>query len=192
MANWKEDMISRIQEKRLAKEIQDMEVDFTKHIKEINQEFDNLCKNIVELDYDSSIKMENLSEKSEYSRCFRVFGIAYYLQIKKNEISITCCEENKLDLIKAIDVESYRVIGDTAGVYKVYEYFSTNEWANKGQKDKLFSEYESFKSKEFNYKEILNTLMDMAYRDVNETIQKEKFELLENSIKEKKSRIRVY
>ena len=183
MANWKEDMISRIQEERLEKEIKDMEVDFTKHREEINQEFDNLCKDIVELDYDSSIHMEKIDEVDKPSRRLTVLGIDFWLSIKKHEISIECSENHKsggYEFNFSIGKQTYQVFVGKDGS-KYYKYLS-DYYLNENDK----SINPPFQSKEldrkdFDYNKILDTLMDKVYTE----IKKDREDLEIKSIQEK-------
>ena len=174
MANWKEDMISRIQEERLEKEIKDMTVDFTKDREKISQEFDKLCKDIVELEYDSSIHMEKIDKDNEYSRKFTVLGIRYWLAIKEHEISIGYTwGQSEFDF--TIGKQTYQVF---VGIYgsKYYKYLSYSDiYLNKNDKyDKYKNSIFQFKeldSKDFDYNKILDTLMDKAYTEINEVIE---------------------
>ena len=156
MTNWKEDMISRIQEERLEKEIKDMEVDFTKHREEINQEFDNLCKEIEELDYDSSIHMERIGGVGECLRRFTVLGIEYSLYITENQIIITAYY-NEQEISKQICL----VVGEV-GEPKWVRYINGKE------DEKSIKKLDTTK---FNYTEILNILMDNAYKEGNDEIK---------------------
>lgn len=162
MANWKEDMISRIKQERLEKEIKDMEVDFTKHRKEINQEFDNLCKEIEELDYDSSIHMNRIVGNGNCLRKLTVLGVEYSLLIEKNQISIIAKKNEG-----CTSYQIYRVVGDV-GQDKIAQYTREedikliNEWSK--MKNKL-------DTKDFDYKKILDTLMDNAYTEIYNKIE---------------------
>lgn len=158
MANWKEDMISRIQEEKLEKEIKDMAVDFTKDREKINQEFDDLCKEIIEQDYDSSIQILEIIGAGGCTRSFAALGIEYRLYIKKNEIMIAAFyNENTQDMVK----QTYLIEG-SVGEDKSVKCFN-----GKG----VMQLERKLNTTEFDYNLILDILMNNAYKEVNDEIK---------------------
>ena len=149
MVYWKADIIKKVREK----EIKGMKIDFTKNRRKISEKFDNLCEEIKEIDYDSSIEMQKIGGNSDYLRKFKVLGIEYNLHVSENEISIICYKDDK-----CISHQIYRVTGNI-GEDKFGQYLRKDQI-------KKTSETDMLENKFFDYDQILDDLMNRVYEDV--------------------------
>ena len=167
--DWKEDIIVRIKEKKLEKELQDMEIDLTKDAEDISQEFDNLWKDIVELDFDSNITMQKIDGKDNCFRKLTVLDVEYGLYITKNRIQIIAVyQKNKEITFNHI----FKIIGGV-GQDKYGKFLVEDDGVETTPPD-IFSNY--FKLIDFYYKsysEILNNLMGRLYIDIEMLIEAE-------------------
>lgn len=170
MVNWKEDIIKRVKEEKLEKEIKDMVVDFKKDKEKINQEFDNLCKEIEDLDYDSSIHMNKIGGNGDCLRKFTVLGVEYSLLVETSQISIIAVKD------ECESYQIYRVLG-TVGEDKYTQYVRKEDI--KQQLSVLEKINNKLNTTDFDYNKILDTLMGSAYEEINQKIQKR--EIINNS-----------
>ena len=138
------------------KEIADIVVDFTEQREEISQEFDNLCKEIIELDWYDSISMQKIGGNGSCSRKFIVLEVEYSLYITKNKIEVIGVYQKNKELHTKF---SYGVLGDF-GKQK-YGYFLVED-------DELVENEagERFNFQDFDYKNynrILDILLSRVY-----------------------------
>lgn len=161
MSNWKENIISKVKKEKLEKEIKDMVVDFKKDKEKINQEFDELCKEIEDLDYDSSIHMNKIGGNGECLRKFTVLGVEYSLLVETSQISIIA-EKGESD-----SYQIYRVLGGS-GENKYAQYLRKEDIKPLSKLDKINNELDTT---DFDYNKILDTLMDRAYEEIYNKIE---------------------
>lgn len=174
MSNWKENIISRVKKEKLEKEIKDMVVDFKKDKEKINQEFDELCKEIEDLDYDSSIHMNKISGNGECLRKFTVLGVEYSLLVETSQISIIAVKG------ESESYQIYRVLGGS-GENKYAQYLRKEDIKQLNKQDKINNELDTT---DFDYNKILDTLMDRAYEEINQKMQQEELDRMCQKLKE--------
>ena len=154
MVNWQQNILSRVMKEIKESEIRSANIDFTKDRDIINAVFDELCEPIEKLKYEEKIQLDKIKGNDECLRVFKAFDGKYKLCINENEIKIKYSYGDDFN-----GQQSYKIIvKDGEKHYQYLNFDGTGEKVT--ATDKLAT-------LEFDYKEILNNLMDTAFMKIN-------------------------